>query len=190
VAKKVAEAGHEIGNHSMTHPQLNRLPAEKVEWEIGQTQENIIQATGFTPVWFRPPYGAFRTDQGPTAASRGLGVVWWTVDPRDWAEPGIPKVTDAILKGTVPGSIILTHDIHKPTVEALPAILDELLARGFEFTNISGFLGSPYGGPPGTVPPGITPAAPYPPAAIPGAPAAPAAVPAAPEAPVAEPVKA
>ena len=183
IAKMVSDAGHEVGNHSMTHPQLSRLPEEKVVWEIQRTQDLITAAIGHAPVWFRPPYGAFRHDQGYIAAARGLGVMFWSVDPRDWAEPGVQKVTDAIFAQTRPGSVILTHDIHKPTVEALPGILDGLLERGYEFTTVSGFLGAPYGGLPGTVPPGVTPASGP---AAPNAPGTPApAIPTAPAVPVA-----
>jgi len=154
-----------------------------VVWEIQRTQDLITAAIGHAPVWFRPPYGAFRHDQGYIPAARGLGVMFWSVDPRDWAEPGVQKVTDAIFAQTRPGSVILTHDIHKPTVEALPGILDGLLERGYEFTTVSGFLGAPYGGLPGTVPPGVTPASGP---AAPNAPGTPApAIPTAPAVPVA-----
>jgi len=175
-AREVADAGHEIGNHTLTHPQLSKLPPEKVAYELGKTQELIHAATGRVPVWFRPPYGAFRHDQGPLAAAHGLGVMFWSVDSNDWRKPGPDKVAANVFGETGPGAVILTHDIHETTVEVLPRLLDGLIERGYEFTTVSGFLGSPYGGPPGTVPAGIVPAAPI---VEPGAPIPPLAEPSA-----------
>ncbi|HEY8965737.1 MAG TPA: polysaccharide deacetylase family protein, partial [Candidatus Methylacidiphilales bacterium] len=138
LAKTVADAGHELGNHSLTHPQLSKLPDDRVDYELAKTQELIQAATGRTPVWFRPPYGAFRHDQGAHAYTRGLGVALWSIDPRDWAQPGADKIAQTILSEARPGSISLTHDLHAQTADALPRILDGLLEKGFEFTTMSG----------------------------------------------------
>lgn len=163
VSAQVLAAGHELGNHSLTHPQMNKLSPERAAYEIQRTQDLIGEATGFAPVWFRPPYGAFsKKTQGELASSRGLGVMYWSVDPDDWKEPGADVIVQRIVSQTVPGSIILCHDIHGQTVDALPRILDSLLERGFEFTTVSGFMGAPYGVP-GALPSGVSPAAPLPP---------------------------
>ncbi len=162
MAKAVADAGHELGNHSLTHPQLTKLTEDRVAYELEKTQELIQAATGRVPVWFRPPYGAFRHDQDFQAASRGLGVTLWSVDPRDWAQPGADKIAQLILAETRPGSIVLMHDLHAQTADALPRILDGLMERGFEFTTITGLHGLPYGYPAGALPPGTNPAAPLP----------------------------
>lgn len=165
-AEAVHEAGHEIGNHSLTHPQLSKLSDARVAYELAKTQELILDATNVSPVWFRPPYGAFKRTQGELASSRGLGVMLWSVDPRDWSQPGADKITHTILTETRPGSIILCHDLHPQTADALPGILDGLLERGFEFCTISGFMGAPYGVP-HAVPPGVVPAPPLAPGALP-----------------------
>ena len=89
LAKEVADAGHEIGNHSWDHPTLSAMSDEKVDSQLQRTQDAIHDATGKIPVWFRPPYGAFsKTRQGHIPASKGLGIVLWSVDPRDWSQPG------------------------------------------------------------------------------------------------------
>jgi peptidoglycan-N-acetylglucosamine deacetylase len=142
-AQTLAE-GHELGNHSTTHPALGKLSDDRVESELRGCQEAIHAATGALPVWFRPPYGSFQKTQGPLAMAQQLGVCMWSVDPQDWRKPGIPVVQQRILTQSRPGSIVLMHDIHKATVDALPGILDGLLERGYEFTTISGFLGHPY----------------------------------------------
>ena len=162
-ARKVAAAGHEICNHSLTHPQLSRLSDERVAYELEKTQDLIAAAVGKKPDWFRPPYGAFKKSQGQIPAALGLGVIWWTVDPRDWSQPGAQKISDIILRETQPGSVILCHDLHPQTADALPGILDGLLERGYEFTTVSGFFGAPYGNIPGALPQGTAPAAPLPP---------------------------
>jgi peptidoglycan/xylan/chitin deacetylase (PgdA/CDA1 family) len=145
IAKQVLAAGHEIGNHSYTHPQLGKMPQAAVEQELQSCQDMVAQTlNGYTPVWFRPPYGSFRKDQGSIALAKQLGVITWSVDPNDWRKPGVNVVVDRVLTETRPGSVILLHDIHKTTCDAVPAILDGLLERGYEFTTISGFLGAPY----------------------------------------------
>jgi peptidoglycan-N-acetylglucosamine deacetylase len=145
LAKRVYEEGHEICNHSFTHPKLSSLPDDRVREEIVRTQEEIVKATGYRPVWLRPPYGAFHRDrQGYIPQAENLGIVLWSIDPRDWAQPGSQKITDTIITQARPGSIILCHDLHAQTADALPTILDRLLEHEFEFINMSGFLGQPY----------------------------------------------
>jgi len=145
LAKAVADAGHEIGNHSYTHPQLAKMPASRVEEELSKTQDAIMEATGKKPQWFRPPYGSFiRSTQGPIAEKLGLGVVYWSVDPRDWSQPGVPVIISRVLAGAQPGSIILMHDLHPQTAEAVSTIFDGLQEKFFAFDNMSRLLGNPY----------------------------------------------
>ncbi|MDD4932361.1 MAG: polysaccharide deacetylase family protein [Methylacidiphilaceae bacterium] len=143
LARHVREEGHEIGNHSYTHPQLGRLPAQQVVAQLQRTQEVIEQNTGFRPSWMRPPYGSFRPAQAPIAAQEGLGVVLWSVDTRDWARPGTERILGTVLSQTRPGSIVLMHDLHLQTAEVVGRVLDGLLERGFEFATISNLLGAP-----------------------------------------------
>ncbi|MDR0534354.1 MAG: polysaccharide deacetylase family protein [Verrucomicrobiales bacterium] len=146
LAKEVADAGHEICNHTYTHPQLSALPAAKAQYEIQKAQEVITAATGHAPKWLRPPYGAFRRkDQGILAQQLGLGVIWWSVDPRDWSQPGVGQIINRVVSATLPGSVILCHDLHPQTAQAVGIILDQLQEKDYNFTNVSGFLGEPYG---------------------------------------------
>jgi peptidoglycan/xylan/chitin deacetylase (PgdA/CDA1 family) len=146
LAKEVADAGHEIANHTYTHLPLSSLSPTRATYEIQKAQETITAATGRSPKWLRPPYGAFRRkEQGILAQSLGLGVIYWSVDPRDWSQPGVGKIINRIVGATVPGSIILNHDLHPQTARAIGTVLDQLLEKDFNFTHISGFLGEPYG---------------------------------------------
>jgi len=145
LAKEVADAGHEIANHTYTHPTLSSLGRDRVNYELQKAQEVLVSVTGKTPMWFRPPYGAFRKDQGPIPRSKELGVAMWSVDPRDWAKPGAGAIVQRVVTNTLPGSIILLHDLHSQTAEATGALLDRLMEKNYHFTRLSQFLGEPYG---------------------------------------------
>ncbi len=141
--KKIRDEGHELANHSYSHPALKNMPEEKVRTEIFRCQESIEKASGVKAVWFRPPYGSFSQKQQPISTDYHLSVALWSLDPLDWKKPGSSIVTQRVLSQSNPGSIILLHDIHKQTAEAVPAILDGLLERDYTFATMSEFLGDP-----------------------------------------------
>jgi peptidoglycan-N-acetylglucosamine deacetylase len=138
IVQRILAEGHEIGNHSWTHPQLSKLSDDRVTEEINKTQAAIKNACGYTPVILRPPYGAITARQKQWIEQQfGLSVIIWTVDPFDWKRPGASVIEQRILAGARPGAIILSHDIHKQTVDAMPATLDALAAKGFKFVTVS-----------------------------------------------------
>jgi peptidoglycan/xylan/chitin deacetylase (PgdA/CDA1 family) len=141
LARRVLAEGHEVGNHTFTHPKLTTLADEYVDAEIQKTQDIIGEVLNHRPAWFRPPYGALRQNQAILPAQKGLGIVLWSVDPQDWAQPGEAKIAGTVLAETKPGSIILCHDLHRQTADGVGAILDGLLERGFAFTTLSELLG-------------------------------------------------
>lgn len=141
IVRRILAEGHEIGNHSWTHPQLSKLSDDRVTQEITKTQDAIKNESGFTPTMLRPPYGAITARQRSWIESQfGLNIILWSVDPFDWKRPGPSVITQRILSGARPGAIILSHDIHKQTVDAMPATLDALLAKGYKFVTISQLL--------------------------------------------------
>lgn len=141
IVRRILAEGHEIGNHSWTHPQLSKLSDDRVTQEITKTQDTIKNESGFTPTMLRPPYGAITARQRSWIESQfGLNIILWSVDPFDWKRPGPSVITQRILSGARPGAIILSHDIHKQTVDAMPATLDALLAKGYKFVTISQLL--------------------------------------------------
>jgi peptidoglycan/xylan/chitin deacetylase (PgdA/CDA1 family) len=71
-------------------------------------------------------------------------VAYWNVDPRDWSQPGVDKIVSGVLTATRPGSIVLLHELHRQTLDALPQVLDGVQASGMVPTSISGLVGSPY----------------------------------------------
>lgn len=138
--REVAE-GHEIGNHSWSHPDLGRSSEEKVRSQMQRTKEAIERAAGVECKVMRPPYGSLTANQRRWIHSEfGYKVILWDVDPLDWKEPGVSVVEHRIVSETKKGSIILSHDIHAPTIAAMPATLDALLAKGFKFVTVSELL--------------------------------------------------
>jgi peptidoglycan/xylan/chitin deacetylase (PgdA/CDA1 family) len=144
--REVAE-GHEIGNHSWSHPNLAKLSDEAVRSQLKRTQDIIVKTAGVTPKLMRPPYGELTKRQRIWVNHDfGYKVILWDVDPLDWKRPGPDVVARRIIAGARPGSIILSHDIHPPTIDAMPQVFDALLAKGFKFVTVSELLAMNKGG--------------------------------------------
>jgi peptidoglycan-N-acetylglucosamine deacetylase len=141
LARRVLAEGHEVGNHTYTHPNLTTLPDQQVDAEIQKTQDIMADMLNHRPTWFRPPYGALRQNQAGMLAKRGLGIVLWSVDPADWSQPGEAEIVRKVLAETQPGSIILCHDMYRQTADGAGPMLDGLLDRGFTFVTLSTLLG-------------------------------------------------
>jgi peptidoglycan/xylan/chitin deacetylase (PgdA/CDA1 family) len=140
VQRELAE-GHQVGNHTYTHPVLSKMTDDGIRSEIQKTQDAIINAAGYKPVIMRPPYGALTARQRLWVANEfGFKIILWDVDPNDWKNPGPAVVAQRILAAVRPGSIILSHDIHSGTVDAMPQVFDTLLARGYKFVTVSELL--------------------------------------------------
>jgi peptidoglycan-N-acetylglucosamine deacetylase len=184
IVKRELAEGHEIGNHSWSHPQLSVMSDATVHDQLQKTQDAINRACGLTPKLMRPPYGAFTARQRNWAHGEwGFKVILWDVDPEDWKYRNAEHVKKEILKAAVPGSIVLSHDIHKTTVDAMPEVLDTLIAKGYKFVTVSELIAMDHPAPPkvkATPAPKTTPApksdsaAPAKPDAAPATPAAPA----------------
>ncbi|HMJ04845.1 MAG TPA: polysaccharide deacetylase family protein [Chthoniobacterales bacterium] len=141
IVARAAREGHEIANHSWSHPNLGKMSDEAVRRELQKTDDAIKAATGVRPTLMRPPYGSLNARQKAWIHDTlGYRIIIWDVDPLDWKRPGPAVVTSRILKETRPGSIILDHDIHPPTIESLPATFEQLQAKGFKFVTVSELL--------------------------------------------------
>ena len=138
ILQRAAREGHEIGNHSWSHPQLNRMSDEGVRSQLKRTDDLIKSLIGRRPTLFRPPYGALTSKEKKWIPEEfGYHIILWDVDPLDWKDPGPAAVTNRIVRETRPGSIILSHDIHRGTIESVPATIDQLLAKHFKFVTVS-----------------------------------------------------
>jgi peptidoglycan/xylan/chitin deacetylase (PgdA/CDA1 family) len=133
----IADAGHEIANHTWTHPlPFTTLDAAAVRDEIHRTSDALITLTGTPPTLFRAPGGEWNATVLAEVKSAGLKPLDWSVDPRDWSRPGVPHIVDTILHQTRPGAIILEHDgggNRQQTVDALTIALPRLLDVGYTF---------------------------------------------------------
>lgn len=140
VRRTVAE-GHEIGNHSYTHRLYTKLSDSEVRADLTRCRDAVVRAAGVQPRTLRPPYGGLLQRQREMVhAEFGYPTILWNVDPLDWKRPGPSVVCSRILSATTPGSIVLAHDLHGSTVDAMPATLDGLLQRGFQFVTVSQLL--------------------------------------------------
>lgn len=139
IVRRIVAEGHEVANHTWDHKMLRQLSQEKINDELQKTQDAIVAACGITPTVYRPPFGAITKKQQAAVMEKfHYPSIVWEVDTNDWKAPRtVAKVHDTILKDTHAGSIILCHDIHGETIDAMPATLDELKAKGFLFMTIS-----------------------------------------------------
>lgn len=141
IAGIVAEAGHTIGNHTYSHPQLPKIASAEVNAELARTDAEIEAAAGVKTPWVRPPYGAVTPAVMKELAGRGQAAVLWDVDTEDWKNRNIAETTRRALAAVQPGSIILMHDIHESSVKATPGIIKALRDKGFTIVSLEQLVG-------------------------------------------------
>jgi peptidoglycan/xylan/chitin deacetylase (PgdA/CDA1 family) len=125
-----------IVNHTWKHPDLVLLSPVEIHDEIDYATDAIHRATGRVPDMFRAPYGAWSPAVIQRCEQLRMRPLDWSVDPRDWARPGVRAIVDNIMDNTRTGSIILEHDgggDRSQTVAALSIVLPRLLEEGFRF---------------------------------------------------------
>jgi len=136
LARRISEEGHEIGNHTYSHPRLLGRTPGKIAYEVERAQKIIAHRTGRTPTLFRPPYGLRWFGLFSILKRNGLTSVMWSVNSLDWKRPHT-EIVQRVIKDTGPGAIILFHDGIPPgkagnrqaTVEALRDILHATMGR-------------------------------------------------------------
>ena len=126
--------GCEIGNHSWNHPQLTQLDGAALAAQIGNTNRMIKSACGHVPSLLRPPYGAYNSTVG---AAAGMPLILWDVDTLDWKTRNVQSTVTSVMTDAKDGSIVLMHDIHLPTVEAVERIIPMLKQKGYQLVTVS-----------------------------------------------------
>ncbi|MFQ6198837.1 polysaccharide deacetylase family protein [Streptomyces sp. NPDC000405] len=149
VVRRIVREGHTLGNHTWSHPRLDGLVTADVRDQIQRTQDVITRISGHRPVLFRAPYGRFTDSALALCAELGLRPISWSVDPKDWANPGAGTIAGRVLAGAAGGAIVLNHDgveggddnpqpgtgaDRSQTVAALNTYLPRLIAAGYRFT--------------------------------------------------------
>ncbi|QHT59324.1 polysaccharide deacetylase family protein [Paenibacillus lycopersici] len=144
VMKRIVKEGHEIGNHSYSHPDLSKLDCAHVLNQIKWTDTLIDREAGFVPRLVRAPYGAASPLLKQIVADNGRRLINWTVDTRDWDGSTVPAMRANVNKNTHPGGIILMHSFGSKrvgnTVELLPLIIKDLRLKGYAFVTVSELL--------------------------------------------------
>jgi peptidoglycan-N-acetylglucosamine deacetylase len=157
ILKREYNEGHEIGNHTFTHPQFDEISRTQVKWELNLTQRLIESTLGVKSILFRPPYGIdhqpeYAEEVAPLPYPQELGylIVGQRIDPDDWRVDGdkpqrpAKEIVAEVLRQANKGNIVLLHDgggEREQTVQALPLIIDGLRAKGYELTSVAGLLG-------------------------------------------------
>lgn len=136
-AKLIAEAGHEVGSHSNTHPDMTTISRTEISAELQKSADRIFSACGKRPILFRAPSGAYNNDVIETAAEQGFVTIQWDVDSRDWKNPTAEKMIADVTENVQNGSIVLFHCGAQPTAAALPQIMDNLYQQGYAFVSVS-----------------------------------------------------
>lgn len=135
--KTMVNQGHQLGNHTWSHPNLTQLSTKQIQDEVDRTQQKLTEVTGTAPTLLRPPYGAY--DEKVLQAT-DLPLVNWSIDTQDWQRPGTAAILANVKAQLSEGGIVLMHDIHPTTVDALPAVIDYLKSEGYRFVTVNQLL--------------------------------------------------
>lgn len=134
IAKKVSDAGMELGNHSYSHPDLVTIGSEAAAQQVSNTDAALKSATGFEATVMRPPGGSFN-DSVKAAIDHPLII--WSIDTRDWATKSEDQTYQVVMDNAQDGSVVLMHDIHEWSVKAAIRMIPDLIAKGFKLVTVS-----------------------------------------------------
>ena len=138
--RALAAAGNEVMNHSLDHAHFSSLREDEIIANVTACNEKIAALTGVTPTLFRCPYGEYDDHVIQAVSSLGMTAIQWDVDSLDWKGISAAEIERRVLKNVKPGSIVLFHNAAEHTPEALPGILDALLAEGYTIVPVSQIL--------------------------------------------------
>ena len=141
IIQRIVQEGHEVGNHSLTHPNMRNLTVEVQRKEVAETNR-ILAAAGADPVLFRPPAGRWNQDTLKAVQQENMSPALWNVDTRDWLTRDAEKIMGQVeATGTI-GSVVLMHTTYNATAEALPRAIGLLRTRGCRFVTLSEWISS------------------------------------------------
>jgi len=133
---EIAKNGHEIGNHSSTHPDMAKLSEEQMKEELSDLAGKVEKITGSRPVLFRSPFGSYNNNVIETCEKEGYHVIQWDVDSLDWKNISTNQIVERVTRNVKPGSIVLFHNNAEHVEEYLPIILDRLQEDGYKIVPV------------------------------------------------------
>ena len=136
LVQRMAAEGHQVGNHSWTHVQLEGLPLETAQEEVRRTDQQLKEILGEGSYWLRPPYGRIGEDRSWVP----VPLVIWSVDSRDWESRSADAASREILEAVQPNDIILMHDLYESSVDAALRVVDALQDQGYVFVTVRELL--------------------------------------------------
>lgn len=137
--RQIAQRGHELANHSYSHPHPNALSKAKNQEQIQKAEDIVKEITGVKTALYAPPYGEFNETVLQAAAALQYPTILWSIDTVDWKRPPAEQIKRRVLSKAHNGAIILMHPT-EPTAKALPSLIAELKAKGFEIATVSEVL--------------------------------------------------
>ncbi|NLY70082.1 MAG: LysM peptidoglycan-binding domain-containing protein [Clostridiales bacterium] len=140
LVRAIAADGHEIGNHSYTHPHMSQITLPEVDSQVIRTEALIKNIAGTDPYLFRPPYGEYNQAFLNALASLGYLTIMWTIDSIDWKYPGPDQIISRVVDNIEPGAIILMHQSVSQTADALPELIARLKELGYSFGTVTQVL--------------------------------------------------
>ena len=135
--EKILAGGHEIGLHGYSHDPMDQMSEAVLERELDRTAEILYEATGRRFSLLRPPGGCSTDRVQEAARDRNLSLIFWSVDPRDWATEDRAAIASRVEEKARDGDVILLHDMSDSSVDAALSLVDELMGRGFQFVTVS-----------------------------------------------------
>lgn len=140
LVKEIFARGHEIGNHSASHPHMSQLSQEKIQEELRIMSDKVETLTGVRPTLFRPPYGDYNDRLVRESRAQGYEIVQWSVDSLDWKNRGAEDIIKQCTKSIENGDIVLFHNDSQYILNALPTVLNHYQDLGFSIIPVSQIL--------------------------------------------------
>jgi len=140
LVKQIAADGHEVGNHTATHPHLNSLDKEAIKKELRQVHTALKELTGQDPVLFRPPFGEYSNKVVEAATELNYYTIQWSIDSLDWKDLTKEQIFTRVTSQLHPGAIVLFHNNGTHTAAALPEIIKYVHDAGYEIVKISDLI--------------------------------------------------
>ncbi|MFC0559031.1 polysaccharide deacetylase family sporulation protein PdaB [Halalkalibacter alkalisediminis] len=144
LVQEIKDRGHTIGSHGYQYKDYTSWDTEKIRRDINQSSQVLAELTGERPTLLRPPNGSFDKNVLQVADSQGFSIIHWSINSKDYQNPGVDAIVEEVVPSTNSGDIILFHasDSVKQTHKALPIIIDQLRGKGFNFTTVEDLMAS------------------------------------------------